>query len=307
MHCKSGTNDILWMVSGTATLLAFILGVLLFHAHTRQGAAAQLAARLQRLDRVDRMQAALASAVEAEKSAVLAVADADARQFAGQVCTATATIVHEREALQSLLDAAGTADEKEWLRQFSESLVEFQRIDKDLLALAVQNTNLKATSLVFGPATAALAEMDNALAQLPGEDAALRQQADAARIAAWRLLTLLPPHIAEESDAKMDAMEARMADEDRKVRHALETLAASRELAEHAELRAATAGYEKFCALKADILKLSRANTNVRSLAISLTEKRRITQACQAELTALHQAVEAEPVAGATGGSIRAR
>ena len=307
MRSKSKPNDILWLISGTASLLALMLAVLLFQAHTRQNAAAQLAARLQRLDRVDRMQAALASAVEAEKSAVLAVVDADAQQFVEQTRAATATIAHERDTLQSLLVAAGTVDEREWLRQFNESFVEFQRIDKDLLALAVQNTNLKATGLVFGPTTAALSEMDNALAHLSGDDVKLRQQADVARISAWRLLTLLPPHIAEGNDAKMDAMEALMAVEDHKVRRALETLAMSQEHADQADLRIATARYETFCTLKAEILKLSRANTNVRSLAISLSEKRKITQVCQAELTVLHQAIEAEPAAGVTGGSIHAR
>ena len=52
------------------------------------------------------------------------------------------------------------------------------------------------------------------------------QLATDARIAALRIQTLLPPHIAEESDRKMDELEARMAKEDQEVRKDLEGLAA---------------------------------------------------------------------------------
>ena len=307
MSDKSGSNDALWLVSGTATLVAVILAVLLFNARTRPNPAEQLASKLQRIEQVGRLQVALAAAVEAEKSSVLAITDADSQLFADQTRAATANIARTRDTLHALLAAAGNQDERDLLLQFNEAFAEFQRIDRDLLALAVKNTNLKAAGLVFGPAAAALSEMDAALAHLPDDDVTSLHLADTARIAAWRLLTLLPPHIAEENDAKMDAMEVMMTAEDQKVRRSLATLATMKELANHAELNAATASYAQFSALKAEILKLSRENTNVRSLAISLNEKRRITHVCQAELTALHQAIEAEPVASATYGHINAR
>ena len=305
MSKKSGFNDAWWLVSGTVTLLALMLAVLLFNARTRVTAAAQLASKLQRMDCVDRLQIGLESAVASEKSAVLASTDAESEQFAVQTRIATTNIELELGELHALLAADGTQDEKDFLRQFTEAFAEFQRVDTNLLALAIQNTNLKASGLVFGPATAALSNLDVALAHLPGDDAKALHLVDTARIAAWRLLTLLPPHIAEENDAKMDAMEVLMTAEDQKVRRSLATLATMKEFANHAELNAATASYAQFSALKAEILKLSRENTNVRSLAISLNEKRKVTLVCKAELTALHQVIEAEP--SATFGHINAR
>jgi hypothetical protein len=79
-----------------------------------------------------------------------------------------------------------------------------------------------------------------------------------ARIAALRLLSLLPPHIAEESDQKMDEMEAVMAKEDQEVRKNLEDLAGLRSLSGNPDLSTATGRYARFTELKAQILKLSR-------------------------------------------------
>ena len=47
-----------------------------------------------------------------------------------------------------------------------------------------------------------------------------------AQTSALRIQTLLPPHIAEENDKKMDELEALMASEDAQVRKSLDGLAA---------------------------------------------------------------------------------
>ena len=142
------------------------------------------------------MQVDLASASEAEKSAVLAITDQDSQTFADQARAAAAKVVLAQQKMGELLAIGGTQDEQELLTQFATAFTEFQRIDKELLALAVKNTNLKAYALTFGPAAAALHEMDGALARLAADDANCLRLADAARIAAWRLLALLPPQVA---------------------------------------------------------------------------------------------------------------
>jgi uncharacterized HAD superfamily protein len=112
------------------------------------------------------------------------------------------------------------------------------------------------------------------------------------------LLALLPPHIAEESDQKMDEMEAAMAKEDQTVRQNLEALEALPIFSGNTDLSTATARYARFTELKTQILKLSRENTNVRSLTISLREKRKVMMVCQDALAALEQAIQEEPIAG---------
>jgi len=293
------------MAAGAAFFGAIILVVINFpQGQTR---AARLVLRDREIEIVDQMQLALASASEAEKSAVMATTDQDSQTFADQARAATASLEQERKQLGELLGADGNSREKELLAEFSKTFADFERIDHDLLNLAVQNTNLKAYRLAFGPAAQTLQEADDALSHIvkqrayfdsPG-DKKIILLADDARISALRILALLPPHIAEESDQKMDEMEARMTREDRAIRKDLADLAATKELAEDNDPSTATARYARFTDIRSQILKLSRENTNVRSLAISLNEKRRAMFLCQDELSALKQAIEQGFVSGA--------
>ena len=304
MTMKPGLRDILWMAVGAAVLLAFVLLVL--HFRTLQTPAAQQAFKAKRVELVERMRLSIALASEAEKSAVMAITDEDSQIYAGQARTATGTVEQGRGELGQLLQSGGPKNENAFLAQFSDAFAEFQRIDKDLLDLAVKNTNLKAYSLAFGPAAGAIKEMDTALARVvttagnspSANDLKVMQLADGARIAALRLLTLVPPHIAEESDQKMDEMEAVMAKEDQAVRQNLAGLAVLPSLSGDSDLTAATVRYGRFTELKTQILRLSRENTNVRSLTISLTQKRKVMLVCQDALAALEKAIQEEPITG---------
>ena len=300
MPTKPGTRDLLWMVVGAAGLLVVML--LVWHFRDQQTPAAQLAFKAKRIALVESMRLNLASASEAEKSAVMAITDADSQIYADQARAAATTVDQARTELGELLQTGGNQNERDLLAQFSNAFTEFQRIDKDLLDLAVKNTNLKASSLAFGPAAAALTEMDAALARLVSDDVKVTRLADDVRIAALRLQTLLPPHIAEESDQKMDEMEAQMTREDREVRRSLDALSALPGLSDNPDLKIATTSYARFNETRAQILKLSRENTNVRSLTISLTQKRKVMSVCQDALVALQQAIQNEPIVGATVG-----
>jgi len=124
-----------------------------------------------------------------------------------------------------------------------------------------------------------------------------------AQISALRIQTLLPPHIAEESDSKMDELEALMTTEDARVRSDLEGLATLPGLGKDPDLVIAKTRYAQFSNIRTQILGLSRENTNVRSLSISLNQKRKVMQFCQAALGTLREAVLAEPIVGTTYGN----
>ena len=108
--------------------------------------------------------------------------------------------------------------------------------------------------------------------------------------------------IAEESDEKMDALEDQMTKEDKQVRKNLDGLAALPELKGDAELATAVSRYARFTEIKTQILDLSRENTNVRSLALSLGRKRAAQGICQDDLAALQQAILEEPIPGVSYG-----
>jgi hypothetical protein len=305
---KPGIKEFLWMATGAVILLVVVLVVL--HFHTEQSPVEQLAFKAKRLDLVARMRLTLASASEAEKSAVLAVTDQDSQTFADQARAATAEVERERKELEGLLAAGGTQGEKDLLAQFSKVFIDLQHIDNDLLGLAVKNTNIKAYSLAFGPAADALKEMDTVLSKLVAKSAGSPEAGNAALLAfgaqtaALRIQTLLAPHIAEENDKKMDDLEALMTKDDQEVRKDLDGLASLQKLHGDPDLEAAMSDYARFSEVRGRILVLSRENTNVRSLAMSLGQKRKVLFMCQDVLSILQQAIQKEPIAGVNYESV---
>lgn len=294
------------MAAGAVILI--LLFLIVFHFYQRHNPADQLAFKASRVDLVSRIRSALASASEAEKSAVLAITDQDSQTFAGHARTTAAEAEQARLELGELLKTGGTQSEKDLFNQFSELFAEFQRIDNNLLALAVKNTNIKAYSLAFGPAAAALNEMNAALSRLIASNSSSPEEkqvmllAYGIEISGLRLQTLIPPHIAEENDQKMDELEALMAKEDKQIRKNLDELTALRNLNQKANLATAVSNYARFSKIKTQILALSRENTNIKSLSISLNQKRKVMLLCQDTLNKLQQAILEEPIAGITYG-----
>jgi hypothetical protein len=308
---KNGPSkqDALWMVAGAAIFVLIFVVLWMF----REDPVQKVASKAARVELVGRMQAALYSASEAEKSAVLAVTDADSQTFADQARAATAELERERQELGRLLGSDGTQNERATLAQFSEAFASVQRIDEEVLRLAVKNTNVKAYALTFGPAADTLGEMDAALARVVARagDAPEARRATllafGVRVEVLRIQSLLAPHIAEESDAKMDRLEALMAKEEQQARKDLAGLAALPGLAGDADLAIAAARFASYVELKARILALSRENTNIQSLALSLNQKRKAMILCLDALNTLRQAVLEEPIPGVPHGRLPTR
>jgi hypothetical protein len=297
---KLAFADLLRMGAGAAVMLFLVL--LVFHYQRERSPAQQIEIKARKADMVGRMRYALAAASEAEKSAVLAVTDQDSQEFADQARAATAEVERLRATMDEILAAGAGQKEKDLLSRFSECFTNFQQVDREVLALAVKNTNIKAFALAFGPAAEAAKEADLALSHFLATHASSSQKilllAAEAQAAVLRLETRLAPHIAEESDRKMDEMEALMAKDDHEVHAAFDGLGAQPKLRGDPDLAMARASYARFGQLRTQILALSRENTNVRSLAISLDQKRKAMFTCQDTLHALQQEIlgESTPV-----------
>jgi hypothetical protein len=305
MTIRPGLRGLFWMAGGTVFLLIVMLVLLRFHKEATL--AAQIAFRTTRVELIHRIRLGLATASEAEKSAVMAITDEESQLFAGQAQAASAAVDDSRKELERLVEQSGGANQRELLSEFSRAFVECQRIDRDLLGLAVRNTNVKAASLTFGSAAEAIRVMDGALSRMIDEYAAAdspqakraMRLAGGAQTGALRIQALLPPHIWEESDRTMDQFEALMAKQDLEVREDLAGLRAILGPGERSDLEIADAAYARFHESKKEILALSRQNTNVRSLTISLNQKRTAVVICQEALVALEKAVREEAVSNA--------
>jgi hypothetical protein len=210
----------------------------------------------------------------------------------------------DQKELEKQLATGGTPNERDLLVQFSRAFTDLQRIDSDLLVLATKNTNIKAYGLAFGPAADDLQKMDSSLSNLVAKSSALPDArnvvllAYGAQIAALRIQTLLAPHIAEESDRKMDELEEQMTKEDKEVRKDLGGLNAIQKLGGNPDLETVFSNYKRFSEVRRRILTLSRENTNVKSLTISLGQKRKVLFLCLDILTCLQQTILEEPIVG---------
>ena len=305
---RTKTENLPWLVGGVVFLVLLLAFLLYFRQEANS--AQQLSDKASRVDAVARMQLGLAAESEAEKSSVLAITDKDSQIFADQARAATAGVERERQAFGGLLATVGTKREQDLLAQFTDTFGNLKKLDEEVLALAVKNTNLKAYGLLFGAAASTLAEMDAALSRVIAKHAdspsaqRVMPMAFGARIEVLRIQTLLAPHIAEESDAKMNQMEAAMAKEEAQIRKDLDGLTSFAKPKGDADVVAAVSQFGHYEELKAQILALSRENTNVRSLALSLNQKRKATAVCLDALNALKVAILEEPIAGVTYGRV---
>jgi hypothetical protein len=191
--------------------------------------------------------------------------------------------------LRSLVQRLEYAEEAKLIDTFASQFEEVQRLDEELLPLAAENSNLKAQQLSFGPAREAAAAFRKAIGDTP---AAAR-----AHIGVLEILALHAPHIAEPNDEPMTRMEAEMARSEATVRQVLAQLKAG---TPPSQFNAASAAFNRFMTTHRDIIKLSRRNSNVRSLALAMGQKRDAMARGEVTLQALERAIASHALSGGT-------
>jgi hypothetical protein len=232
-------------------------------------------------------------AADAANRAVMADTDEVSLADAHEAEVAKQAVEKDIAGLQPILHALKYPDESRLLQEFVTRFNEYKTLDRRILDLAVENTNLKAQRLSFGPAEAAAdAFRDSLEALVPAKDPWRVKALSATAVAAAReIQALQAPHIAAPDDASMASLEKRMAAAEAAARNALETLAPLVQPASRPHLAAAVTTLDHFMDLNGQIIALSRRNTNVRSLALSLDEKRKLTGPCEQALRALQAAL----------------
>jgi negative regulator of replication initiation len=234
-------------------------------------------------------------ASEAGNRAVMADTDETSAAAADEARRARELVKRDLQALQPVLESLGYRDDMRYLDGFKIRFDEYRRLDDEILPLAVENTNLKAQRLSFGPAREAANALRTSLdaAVRTGAKNTCRAEALAAKghIAVLEVQVMQAPHIAEAEDAAMTRMEQQMAASEADGRKALEELRATLPLTASSQLSAAVAALDRFEAVNTEIVRLSRRNSNVRSLALSLGRKRIVTAECEDQLRALNEAL----------------
>ncbi len=244
----------------------------------------------------------LSKSVDAGNRAVMADTDDASTAFARESEDAKAALLKDGEILGSALRNLGYSNELSMLEEFDRRFAEYRELDRGILDLAVQNTNLKAQRLSFGPAFEAADAFSNVLHGLPADGSlrGLRIQAEVVTaVAAVReMQALQAPHIAESDDAAMTRLEKRAAGADAAARRALETLGGLVAPSARESIARARDALDRFVVTNTEIVALSRRNSNVRSLALSLGQKRTVAASCEDSLRALHDALAKRGFAG---------
>jgi hypothetical protein len=234
-------------------------------------------------------------AADAANRSVMADMDDTSVAFAKEAGLAADALQKDVDALRPLLQTLGFSEEQRLLGEFSGRYAEYRELDRRILDLAVENTNLKAQRLAFGPAQDAANAFRDALktaTSAAGKDAwHVEALAATAVLTVREIQVLQAPHIADADEAVMTRMEKQMATSESDARRSLDQLRVLLTPSSQGQLRAATAALDKFMDLNLQIITLSRRNTNVRSLALSLDEKRKITSSCEESLHALQAAL----------------
>lgn len=235
-------------------------------------------------------------ATDASNRAVMAETDDASTDFANEAKRTIDTVREDVESLRPILNDRGFANESRLLEDFSKHFDEYRKVDGQILSLAVENTNLKAQRLSFGPANDAFEAFRRAVeAAVTSTAAKDRWQAKAlgttAMAAVREIQVLQAPHIAEAKDDVMTDLEQRMAAAEAHARDALRGLEGLVAPASRQHVAAANASVDRFMELNRQIVTLSRRNTNVRSLALALGQKRTLTASCEEDLRALQGAL----------------
>ncbi len=247
---------------------------------------------------MSQMRINLLKSVEMEKNAVMAETDEESQVFADKSLAASAAVEQDQKQLNSLIEAAPIQDERNLVIEFNNCWTELRKLDQVILNLAVQNTNLKAASLSREKGAEAMRRFEHALEDVMRPYLRAQNEGRVTRLlyhamtSALKLYNLHSFHIAEASDEKMDQIEMQMKAEENEASKSLDELTGIvGEKSRQALLQAKTA-FTEFMEVTAEVIKLSRQNSNVKSLELSLGKKRKVAAQCDEILVTFQEAVQ---------------
>jgi hypothetical protein len=273
-----------------------VLAVVALTVACRGGAGNFLTDAVEARHLVPELRVELTKAADASNRAVMADTDEASIAFAHDAEQLARSIENDALALGVVLDRLGYTKEAQALAEFQRQFVEYRKLDGTILALAVQNTNLKAQRLSFGPAREAAGafrrSLEAASAAFAEKDRCRAEGLVAkAVLAVAEVEVIQGPHIAERDDAAMAGMEKEMASLQATARGALRDVTVLAPAPARADLTAASAALDRFDTLVAQIVALSRQNTNVRSLDLALRGKPPLTAACDESLRVIAESL----------------
>jgi hypothetical protein len=240
-----------------------------------------------------------------DKSGEAVMADTDEHSIAAahEAQDAHGRIAAHVERLRTVLTALSYSNETRLLDVFTQRYSDYKTLDDTILELAIENSNIKAQRLLFGPQAEAVqairAALDAAVAQVPARSADRARSLSAGALAGlFEIQAIEARHIAESDEGKMTEMETRMTALKAGVLRDIAGLRALVPSAAAGALDPVDEGIRAFEAARDELIPMSRRNTNVRSLALTLGRKRTLAAQCEDALTALSDSLSKHQLTG---------
>ncbi len=239
------------------------------------------------------LRAAFLQASEASNRAVLADTDDVSAAAAKDAAEARAVVTERLASVETVVTALGYSAESDMLGRLETRFAEYEKLDNEILALAVENTNLKAQRLTFGAVREMADGISAELLQASGaaRSAGVDAQVQAIRADVYELLFLEARHNAEADEAAMTQMEQRATAVAADARQRLAQLARGTTGPAAPALRAAASFFERLMSTHDEVIALSRRNTNVRSLALTFGRARVVAAECADALRRLQDSL----------------
>jgi hypothetical protein len=238
-------------------------------------------------------QVRFTKAVEASNRAVMAGNDETAAGAAKEAGAATLALRQQIAALHGVLESLDYPNERRILDQFETVLADYMKADETMLTLAVENTNVKAKRLAFGPAREAANTFRDSLKIVRGgtskEQWHVRALVEGAIASVLDIQVAHARHVSEADEPVMSALEAQITTS---LTAARESLGELKNLTRAAQpLADAAAALESFGTHSTEIVRLSRLSTNIRSQALALGRRRTLAAKCDELLTQLVESI----------------
>jgi hypothetical protein len=253
---------------------------------------------LRKVDLLSTMRIHLLEAIEAEKNAILSITDEASKDFADRARQAADGVENSRKEIEAIIHQEKLPQEIKVLNDFNVCWLQFRKLDETILALATQNTNLKAQKISSTQGAQEMERFEESLNHLihrntnntPCNDTVMLSYD--ALTAGLKIFALHKLHIEEPDDQEMDKIEQTIKSYDESARKALGSLHSMTDLSNSEDLKNAEAAYERFMNLTGEVFRLSRMNTNIKSAELSLGKKRLISSQCQDILGTLQDTVQ---------------
>jgi hypothetical protein len=296
---KQTTKRKLWSLLPWLLTVA-VLGAALLYGYVNKTDTHFFETKFIKVNLLATMRIHLLEAIEAEKSAVLAITDKESENFAARARQAADRVESSRNQIATIIQREQFPRQSEMLNEFNACWSQFRQLDDTILALATQNTNLKAQQLSATQGAQAMTHFEESLQRLILQNSRNSNynqmviRSYEALTAGLTILTLHKPHIEEADDQKMEQIEHRIKAYDASVRKALTILRTMTTANDQNDLKNASDAYDQFMNLTHEILKLSRMNTNIKSEELSLGKKRLLSSQCLEILTDLQMSIQAQ-------------